>query len=73
MESEARKLREEFEIKLKELQDNCPHTDIHWLPYMWAPGHFAGEVKVCQRCEKILEHKHNGEKLPLPIQKLEVR
>ena len=53
--SEAKKLREEFETKLKTLQDDCPHTQSEWMDYMWAPGHFGGKVQVCLRCEKTLE------------------
>lgn len=56
--NEAKKLREEFESKLKELQDACPHLETQIMPYMWAPGHMAGHVKVCTRCEKILKHLH---------------
>lgn len=50
----AKKLRKEFDDKLKELQDNCKHEVIEILPYMWAPGHYSGKVKVCKSCEKII-------------------
>ena len=53
----AKELREKFEKDLKELQDNCLHEEKKWLPYMWAPGHFAGEVLTCLKCEKILKKK----------------
>ncbi len=53
----TKELREKFELDLKELQDNCSHDESDWMPYMWAPGHFGNDVKVCKNCEKILETK----------------
>ena len=54
---EAKKLKEEYDQKLKELQDGCPHTESQWLPYMWAPGHFFGEHKCCPNCWKVLDKR----------------
>lgn len=53
----AKELREKFEKDLKELQDNCKHKDTEWLPNLFAPGHFHGQVKVCKKCSKRLEEK----------------
>jgi len=52
----AKELRDELERKLEELRKFCPHDEVSdWMDYMWAPGHFAGQVRICKRCEKILE------------------
>lgn len=50
----AKQLRKKFEAELKELQRLCPHTKTEILPYTYAPGHFAGSVEVCKRCEKVI-------------------
>ena len=56
--SVAEKLREEYEKKLKALQETCPHPKTEWMRQMWAPGHMSpGEVLVCLRCEKILDRQ----------------
>jgi len=57
--SELEKLRKDFETKKQELQDNCPHTELSdWMDYQWAIGHSSGyEVKVCERCEKIIKRR----------------
>jgi len=56
--NEARKLREEYEKKLKALQESCPHPETKWTRYMWAPGHRSpNKVRVCLRCDKILERE----------------
>lgn len=60
-ECEAQKLKDEYEHQLQMLQDNCPHIETRWLPFMWAPGHFAGRVKSCSRCWKILEKDPQAE------------
>ena len=52
-----KKLKEEFDQKVKELQEKCPHTNTGWMGYMWAPGHFGGTAKICLDCQKILEYK----------------
>lgn len=53
--SEAQKLRNELKEKLADLQEFCSHEKSTWMQSMWAPGHFGGWVKVCDRCEKILK------------------
>ena len=56
MDETMKAMRERHEQEIRDFQDNCPHpAPSEWLPFMWAPGHFAGEVKVCLRCEKIME------------------
>lgn len=51
--SEAQILRKQFDITLKMLQDSCPHEETEIMPYMWAPGHFGIDVKVCKNCERM--------------------
>ena len=53
--SEAKKLRDKFEKELSELQDSCEHPSSTWMDWAWAPGHIWGRVRVCDRCEKVLE------------------
>jgi hypothetical protein len=50
-------LRDEFEKKLKELRDSCPHLESTWMDSMWAPGHPGPKVKVCNNCGKVLERE----------------
>jgi len=46
------------EKEIEELQNNCSHGDISsWLPFMWAPGHQSGEVRVCNICGKIMDSR----------------
>jgi hypothetical protein len=53
----AKDLRDEFDRKLKELQDSCHHLESMWMDSMWAPGHFGPKVKVCNECDKVLEQE----------------
>jgi len=53
----AKELRAKLEKDLKELQDQCPHTNSKWMNHEWAPGHCSGVVKVCNCCDKILKRK----------------
>ncbi len=47
---------ERHEREKKELQASCKHENISdWMLYMWAPGHFNGEVKACLDCNKQVE------------------
>jgi len=50
----AKELRENYELALKAIQDACPHTEVETMPYMWAPGHISGIVRVCKYCEKVM-------------------
>jgi hypothetical protein len=51
----AKTLREELARRLAGLQESCKHERSAWMPLEWAPGHLSGRVRVCSRCEKILE------------------
>lgn len=51
----AQILRDKFEEDLKALQNICPHLEVEELPYMCAPGHFAGTVIICKQCEKVMQ------------------
>lgn len=48
------KLKQKFDIDVTKLQENCLHTEWQWMTYEWAPGHFAGSVKICLNCNKEL-------------------
>ena len=55
-------LKEEFDKKIEALQKRCKHKKTHWAEFWWAMAHSAGyEVKVCDRCRKILEEKPTKE------------
>jgi len=44
------------EREKKKFQDACTHKRISdWMDYMWAPGHMGLPVKICRRCNKIME------------------
>ena len=55
----AKKLKEEYERKLKDLQNECSHNDIsEWMEHSWAPAHFSGfQLKQCNYCWKIIEYR----------------
>ena len=57
--SEQERLFNEYQKKLKELQDSCPHLEkSEWMDYQWAMAHSTGQAaKCCKRCGKILEMK----------------
>jgi len=48
-------LKDKFTRDVAILQANCEHRPSEWMQYMWAPGHSAGQVKVCLDCNKILK------------------
>lgn len=49
-------MRERHHKEVVNLQENCKHTNLSgWTPYMWAPGHFGGNVKCCKHCGIIVE------------------
>ncbi len=53
-----KKMQARHEQEIANLQKNCKHPQVsNWLPYMWAPGHFSGQVKVCEICGKTVESK----------------
>jgi hypothetical protein len=57
--NKAADLHEDYEKKLKELQETCPHEEMSdWMEEWWAPGHSTGyQVKTCNECNKILSKK----------------
>jgi len=56
VEGTIKEMLERHKEEIKYLQDTCNHLDISdWMPYMWAPGHFSHNVKVCNICGKIME------------------
>ena len=57
-------MRKRHEKEVSKLQKLCKHINHHRARYMWAIGHFAGDVEVCDFCGKILEH------FPLDINKI---
>jgi len=55
MVSEYEQLRQEFEKKLKELQQRCKHKETFWAREQWALAHGTGyAVEVCKNCNKQL-------------------
>lgn len=53
--------------EIDKLQKECPHPRISkWLEYWWAPGHSAGQVRVCKVCGKILKRRGGFGSLPEP-------
>ena len=51
-------LRDAFNLKVKELQDECPHAKAQWMLCMWAPGHVSSEeALVCLNCNKELSQR----------------
>lgn len=52
----AKILRDAYEKSLADLQNICTHDEIEDMPYTYAPGHTAGMVTVCKRCEKIMSN-----------------
>jgi hypothetical protein len=51
-------IRKRHAQEIEEFQALCLHAEISVLtPYMWAPGHFGNDVRVCKCCGKIVETK----------------
>jgi len=68
MKENAEQMRERHARELESLQKACKHVKVtKWMPYMWAPGHFGGDVKVCCFCGKIVKSKSLG--LPVIVEK----
>jgi hypothetical protein len=54
--NQAQILRQKFEEDLKNLQDNCTHSETKWMPYMYAPARYSGKkALVCKECDKIVK------------------
>lgn len=61
MTENIQQMRERHEREIKALQDACRHEKISdWMPFEWAPGHIAGEVRVCETCGKTVEERGTG-------------
>jgi len=42
--------------EIEVLQLMCKHPSIsNWMNYSWAPGHYSGQVKICNFCGKTME------------------
>lgn len=54
-EDTMKEMKERHQKEIEDFQNNCPHTVLSdWMPYMWAPGHYSCDVRVCERCNKIM-------------------
>ena len=54
----AQELRDQFDIDLKKLQEECLHLETGWAEESWAIGHMTGrQIRYCKVCEKHLEYK----------------
>jgi len=52
------RMRVRHKKEIENLQSKCKHERVsNWIPYMWAPGHMCGSVRVCEFCDKIIEEK----------------
>ena len=50
-EENIEQMRERHEKEIRELRDNCIHTDVsQCMPFAWAPGHISHCVKTCVKC-----------------------
>ena len=58
-EKNIKEIRKRHTEEIKKFQDNCKHRSISdWMDQQWAPAHSTGHsVKLCNICEKIMEHK----------------
>ena len=56
----AQELKDDYDKKLKKLQNECPHNNQSvWMEHYWAPAHSSGyQVKQCNDCWKILQYKY---------------
>ena len=58
MSSDYNKLEDDFNKKIRLMQNKCPHKESGWIQEHWAIGHPTGsKVCVCLNCNKILERK----------------
>lgn len=58
MRKEMDKIKERHAKEIADFVAACPHPKITgWIPYMWAPGHFSHNVKICERCGKTVEEE----------------
>ena len=53
-------MRDRHKRELNDLQTNCNHVNLsNWIPYMWSPGHFHDEVRICNTCDKVIERRYD--------------
>jgi hypothetical protein len=51
-----KQIRERHKKEIEDFQRDCRHSVISdWMPFMWAPGHYGLDVKICNRCNKTME------------------
>ncbi len=52
-------LHEEYQQRLRALQESCPHLALtEWMEQWWAPGHSTGRrVQLCAECDKVIHVK----------------
>ena len=69
MDETIKQIRERHQEEIDTFISNCPHAEISdWIPYMWAPGHFTHNVKICNRCGKTIEEDLSKVTLPWRIE-----
>jgi len=57
-------LKEEFDRKVKELRENCPHINCDWMEEQWVVAHSTGyEVFVCKVCDKTIDKRKKTKKI----------
>lgn len=58
-EESIKQIRERHAKEIEDFQENCSHSNISdWMEYHWAPGHYSHHVKICNRCQKIMDEKY---------------
>lgn len=58
MDETIKTIRERHQKEIDAFISLCLHVEIsNWMPFMWAPGHFSHNVKICNRCGKIVEEE----------------
>ena len=55
MKEDIDQMQERHEKEVRMLQEHCEHKDTRRMPFMWAPGHFGGDVEVCDFCGTIVK------------------
>lgn len=61
MKENIEQMRKRHEQELETLQSSCKHVKLSkWMPYIWAPGHISGDVRVCDFCGKVIKKRGMG-------------
>lgn len=55
--SSYEELRKEFDRKVEELRENCPHIESTWSIEMIDLRYSGYEMRLCNLCDKELEHR----------------